>query len=176
MARPSTGQVIAPTGARRSWGIRFRAYGKRRFVNLGRPEEGWDRERAERELRHVLADVERGAWRLHEPEPVEAPAEVPTFHGFASEWLAARAPELRPRTVDDYRWALSYHLLPRFKGHRLSAITVQEVDRYKAAKVVEGRIGPAQINKTLKLLAQILDVAQEYGYIERNPAIGRRRQ
>jgi hypothetical protein len=36
--------------------------------------------------------------------------------------------------VDDYKWALSYHLLPRFKDHRLSEITVAEVDGYKAAK------------------------------------------
>jgi len=60
MARKATGQVIAPNGKQRSWVLRFRAYGKRRFVTLGRPEDGWTRHRAEAELRHVLADVERG--------------------------------------------------------------------------------------------------------------------
>jgi hypothetical protein len=69
-----------------------RCYGKRRYVTLG--TDGWNRQRAEAELRHVLADVERGLWRPHEPEPVEAPAQVPTFHQFASKWLAARAVEL----------------------------------------------------------------------------------
>jgi integrase len=141
MARKATGQVIAPNGKQRSWALRFRAYGKRRFVTLGRPEDGWSRGRAEAELRHVLADVERGIWRPHEPEPVEAPREVPTFHQFASEWLDGRRPELRPRTVADYEWALSYHLLPFFAKHRLSAITVQEVDRFKAAKFREGKLG-----------------------------------
>ena len=38
MARRPTGQVIEPNGQRqRSWAIRFRAYGERRFVTLGRP-------------------------------------------------------------------------------------------------------------------------------------------
>ena len=63
MPRKATGQVIAPDGKQRSWALRFRAYGKRRYVTLGRPEDGWTRERAEVELRHVLADVERGIWR-----------------------------------------------------------------------------------------------------------------
>jgi integrase len=176
MARRATGQVIPPTNGR-GWAIRFRAYGQRRYVTLGPAEDGWDRQRAEAELGHVLADVDRGIWRSNEPERVEAPAEVPAFHEFASEWLEGRRHELRPRTLEDYRWALSYHLLPAFKDHRLSEIGVAEVDRYKTAKLREGRLGAAQINKTLKLLAQILDMAIEYELVDRaNPARGRRRR
>lgn len=178
MARAATGQVIEPGGKQRSWALRFRAYGRRRYVTLGTAEDGWNRQRVEDELRHVLADVERGLWRPHEPEPVEAPAEVPTFHEFASEWLRNREPELRPKTLKDYRWALSYHLLPFFARHRLDAITVEEVDRYRATKLREGVLAPAQINKTLKRLAQILEVAADYSHLPRNPAAskgGRRR-
>ncbi len=177
MARKATGQVIEPKDGR-VWAIRFRAYGKRRYVALGTAEDGWNRGRAEAELRHVLADVERGIWKRHEPEPLEAPVEVPTFHEFASEWLAARSPELRPRTIADYEWALTHHLLPFFAKHHLSQIGVADVDRYKAAKASEGALAPAQINKTLKRLAQILELAVDYGYLPRNPAAskgGRRR-
>jgi integrase len=89
----------------------------------------------------------------------------------------AREPELRPRTVKDYRWALSYHLLPFFAKHGLDEVTVEAVDAYKAAKLREGRLGAAQINKTLKVLAMILDVAIEYGHVDgANPARGRRRR
>lgn len=175
MARKATGQVIPPKDGR-AWAIRFYAYGKRRYVALGTTAEGWDRRKAEAELRHVLADVERGVWREHESEPVEAPVEVPTFHEFASEWLAARRGELKPRTVEDYEWALTCHLLPFFARHRLDAITVEDVDRYRAAKVREGRLTPNVINKTLTRLAQVLEVAVEYGHLERNPARGRRRR
>ena len=152
---------------------KFTAYGKRRFVTLGLPEEGWDRERAEAELRHVLADVERGIWQSHKPAAVEPPPEVPTFHEFASEWLAARAPELRPRTVEDYTWSLTHHLLPFFAHLRLTEVTAEEVDRYKAGKLNEGKLGPSQINKTLKRLSQVLDTAVDYGYLTQNPAASR---
>jgi integrase len=126
MAHRATGQVIAPNGKQRSWALRFRAYGKRRFLNLGRPEEGWDRHRAEAELRHVLADVERDIWQPPRPSGVVPSPEVPTFHGFASEWLANREPELRPKTVASYRWQLTDHLLPHFAGCALDAITAEE--------------------------------------------------
>jgi integrase len=67
--------------------------------------------------------------------------------------------------------------LPCFAEHRLDAITVREVDHYKTAKLAEGVIGPSQINKTLKLLAMILDTAIEYELVDRaNPARGRRRR
>ena len=172
MARRPTGQVIPPKDGR-AWAIRFRAYGKRRYLAL---ETAANRGEAEAELRHVLADVERGIWRPHEPEPVEAPSEVPTFHEFASEWFEAGKPGWSERTVADYEWALSHHLLPHFARHRLTEITVEEVDRYRAAKLREGKLAPAQINKTLKRLSQILELAEEYDRIPRNPARGRRRR
>jgi integrase len=177
MPRKATGQIIAPDGKQRSWALRFVAYGKRRFVTLGLPEDGWNRQRAEEELRYVLADVERGVWRPASRLAPEKAREAQTFHEFASEWVDSRRTELRPRTIDDYEWALGHHLLPFFGGLSMDEITVAEVDRYKAKKLREGTLGAAQINKTLKLLAQIIDVAIEYELVERaNPARGRRRR
>ncbi len=132
MPRRATGTVIAPKGKQRSWAIRFTAYGRRHFVSLGRPEDGWDRQRAETELRHVLADVERGIWRLHEPEQLVSPKEEPTFHEFASQWLESNKLGWAARTAADYQWALSY--------------------------------------------SQILEVAEEYDYVGRNPARSKRRR
>ena len=59
----------------------------------------------------------------------------PTFHEFASAWFAQRRNELKMSTADAIRWRLSYVLLPFFQHHRLSEITVAEVDRYRDAKV-----------------------------------------
>jgi integrase len=175
MPRKATGQVIPPKDGR-GWAIRFRAYGKRHYVALGGPEDGWTRERAQAELRHVLADIERSIWRPPEPAPAPEVKHEPTFHEFASEWFERHQPEWREGTAGDYQWALSYHLLPFFGAFRLSAITVEQVDRYKATKLREGRLAPATLNKTLVRLAQILDEAVEYGYLERNVARGRRRR
>ena len=119
MPRPATGQVVERrTSAATVYALRFRAYGKRRFVTLGGPPQ-WDRRRAEDELANVLADVRRGVWRPVDTTPAVAPVEDPTFHVFASAWFAGRADEWRPQTRLTYRGLLSNHLLPFFYGHQL---------------------------------------------------------
>jgi integrase len=193
MTRPATGQIIEREGARgRTFGLRFRAYGERHYKTA----DGTTRAEAETELANVLADVRRGIWRAPVTEHPEAPKEEATFHTFASEWLEARRPELKERTFEDYRWALTHHLLPFFAKHRLSQITKQEVDRYKTAKVRErvaleraneearqcgepiGERGLSAntTNKTLTRLSQILDAAVDYDLIPANPAAGKRRR
>jgi integrase len=128
----------------------------------------------------------------HRGGSVAQNAAVPTLHEFASQWFAQVEPELRESTVDAIRWRLSYVLLPFFQHHRLSEITVAEVDRYRAAKVHEREqltaardrgekidrrpLSNSTINRTIGLLAQILDVAVEYGHIPANPARGKRRK
>jgi integrase len=126
-----------------------------------------------------------------------APAVEPTFREFASEWLAQRESEgLAERTIADLRWSLELHLLPYFASFRLSAITPQEVDRYKVAKVREREaidaaradaaargeklrergLSNGSVNHTLSDLAQVLETAVEYGLLSQNPASGRRRR
>jgi integrase len=157
--------------------VRFRAYGKRRYLRLGTADEGWTRRKAEDELANVLADVRRGIWRPHEPQKVAEPAPEPTFHQFASEWLEGLRHEgLSENTLQDYTWQLSNHMLPFFAKHRLSEITIAEVDRYRQEKVREGTISATSINKTITRLAQILEVAFERELIDRNPARGKRRR
>ncbi len=143
MPRPTTGQVVErvrKTGT--VYAIRFPAYGNREYLTLGTKAEGWSKAKAEDELANVLADVRRGIWQPPTPETGESPAEVPTFHRFATDWLGARQPELRPRTVKDYTWSLSHHLLPFFKDYRLDEIDAALVDRFKTAKAAEGRLAP----------------------------------
>jgi len=177
MPRKAIGQVIPPGARRASWGIRFRAYGRRHFLALGTLEEGWNREKAERELGHVMADVERGIWRPPEPPPSPAIGEDPTFHEFADDWYEGLRHEgLSAATLENYRWQLESHLLPFFADHRLGAISIAEVDRYRQAKVREGRLSPHSINTTITRLAQILDIAVERELVDRNSARGRRRR
>ncbi|MGH2976499.1 MAG: tyrosine-type recombinase/integrase, partial [Solirubrobacterales bacterium] len=178
MPRNPTGQVlIRKTKRGRVFALRFRAYGERRYVTLGTSEDGWGRKRAEVELENTLADVRRGRWQPAHPtvEPVE-PDWMPTFHHFASDWLEARKPELRPETVRDYSWALTDHLLPFFKDHLLTEISIREVDRYTAAKAAEGVLSNNSINKTVTRLSQILGTALEYELVATNPAAGKRRR
>jgi integrase len=184
MARPATGQVIVDERRRSAtFGLRFRAYGKREYVTLGTVEEGWTRAKAQTELQNVLADVRRCIWQPPVVEVVQAPRAMPTFHEFASEWFEHQKVEggrhgngLASKSRHDLAWRLSNHLLPTFASRRLDQITVEDVDCYRLAKVREGKLGVTSINKTLATLAAILETAVEYELIDRNPARGRRRR
>lgn len=184
MARPATGQVVVNKRRRSpTFAIRFRAYGRREYVTLGTAAEGWTRAKAQTELQNALADVRRGIWQPPTPPVVEAPRQMPTFHEFASEWFERQTIEggrhgkgLAPKGREDLQWRLSNHLLPAFASRRLDQITVEDVDRYRLAKVRAGRLGVTSINKTLTTLAAILEAAVEYELIDRNPARGRRRR
>jgi integrase len=180
MARKATGQVIVRRGKTGvSFGLRFPAYGKRHYVTSA----ATDREGAERELGHLLADVERGLWAPPVREVVE-PVGAESFHVYASAWLAARRPEVKARTVEHLTWALSCHLLPFFQHHRLGEITVSEVKRYRLAKLaerddpkVDRPLSNATINRTVAVLAQILDAAIDEELLAvANPARGRQRR
>jgi integrase len=118
--------------------LRFQAYGNRQYVRLGTAEQGWTWERAQRELENVLVEVRRGIWKPAEPEPEQVPVdENPLFHDFASTWFEDNKGEWTENTRLDYQWQISRHLLPFFQHHRLSLITIAEVDRYRAEKVRE---------------------------------------
>ncbi|MDX6697747.1 MAG: integrase [Solirubrobacteraceae bacterium] len=178
----------------RGYALRFHANGRRHYLTLGMRADGWTRRRAEDELQNVLADVRRGIWiapdrRRDTGEAGEAQAAAqahePTFHEFASWWLAGRHGEISPRSVEHYEWALTYHLLPYFAHHRLPEIDIEAVDAYRRHKVngADARRANGQrplaavtINKTIDVLQAILALAVEYGHIASNPAAGKRRR
>jgi len=177
--------------------IRFRAKGKRHSLSLGTDREGWTYRKAERKLEDILAQVRAGVW---EPEPPARSAGVGelTFHEFASRWWAARRGELAENTQLDYEWRLKKHLLPFFADIPIAEIDVDAVGRYREEKVIERErvraaaaagepltdkrgqrrvpLSNESINKTLVLLANILDDAVERGGLETNPARGKRRR
>lgn len=158
------------------YALRFNANGRRQYVTLGSARDGWTQARAQDELERTLAAVRLGTWAPTEPEPGPVVEQDPTFHKFSSDWFEASKGEWRESTRLDYEWQLSHHLLPFFKRHTISQITIAEVDRYRAHKVKQGKLSPTSINKTITRLGQVLEVAVEYGLIDRNPAKGKRRR
>jgi integrase len=185
MARKATGQIIerdedAGRVGYRSLRFRARVAGETRtrwFISLGLVS----RDEAQRKLRGILADVERGIWRPDDPTPVCEPAPgAQTFHEFAELWWLDNVNDWAPATRDDYRWRLENHLLPFFGGHRLDQITIAEVDRYRARKRApdaDGKqLSPRTVNMTLITLSAILEIAEERELISRNSARGKRRR
>lgn len=168
MARPPTGQVLERRGKRgRTFAIRFRAYGKRRYLTT----TAATRTEAEEELGRTLAAVKLGIWRAPVTEELEQLSEVPNFWAFAKRWYEQKELEVNERTREHILWALNGHLV-WFGQYRVDEITAELVDSYRAHKLREGALCPESINKTLRLLAKILDKAVRRKYLESNPARG----
>jgi Phage integrase, N-terminal SAM-like domain len=147
MGRPATGSVITPTATQPCFGLRFRAYGKRTYITLGRLEDGWTLQRAERELAIVLREVELGIWKPPQPDPTPQPPEEDVyFVAFSAEWLDAKVLEIEENTASSYRNDLRNHLVPFFKDHLVKAIDVKEIDRYRQHKVRENAVCQAAID------------------------------
>ncbi len=212
MPRPATGSFIARPLAdgTRSFRLRFQACGQRHDVFLHeRPGcgcgcgGGWDASSARHELGDIVARVRLGIWRPVKPPVAHAaPAEMPTFHEYASAWLQRKIDgvtterPLTPKTIAHYRIVLTRHLLPYFAKYRLDQIDRRLCLEYKAMKVREATelrealaagadlrdhrnrrlrpTGPAQLRKTIDTLAMILDEAIEDELIDRNPGRGQR--
>jgi integrase len=178
MARPATGTVVKPKGARKSFAIRFRVNGERQNITLGRPEDGWTEQKAEGRLEEELAAVKLGVWAPPKPDaPVCAMADTAqTFHEFAEVWFRAGSEDWSERTVRDYQQTMELHVLPHFGEMVLDEITIQTVDAFKAKKLREGNLAPAQVNKCIKRLSQILALAEEYELVPKNVAAGKKRK
>jgi integrase len=176
MARQPTGGIAEHRGkdGRTYRTLRFTAYGERRTMPLGPVTK----REAEAELRHVLADVERGRWIA--PTRVEPPSEatMPTFHEYVLGWLARNGPQLAERTKDDYAWRLDKHLLPFFGGMRLDTIKAATVKDYIAEKQgADKPLSPRSLKMTLTPLGAILEDALDSEVIDgRNAARGQGRK
>ncbi len=160
MGRPATGKVLTPGAKQRSFALRFTAYGNREYLTLGRPEDGWTQPMAERELATVLCEVELGTWqpsRRHPPQP----RQDPLFLEYASDWFALKRFELAPSTSRSYRNDLTKHLLPFFAEHRLSEITIAEVDRYRQETVSRASRLAAAAKKGKAPTVQVVDRLDE---------------
>ncbi len=103
---------------------------------LGREADGWNRQRAERELGKRLDRVEHGRWR--KPERL-------LFRDFAERFLEEFIPGrgLKTSTVIDYKQVVRGHLNGFFGDVELATLAAEPelIDRYIAAKTLERLAG-----------------------------------
>lgn len=185
------------------YALRFRAYGKRRYLTLGYACEGWTWRRANEELKNTMADVRRRRWvppygmRCRGKNPKRA--EVPFFGPFAVNLADSREGQVAEKTTTHERWALG-HLVPFFGDWAINEIDVEGVDDYRAFKVKESEararanergkpqrnahgqtlrpLSAGSINRTIDHLQWVLSIAGEYPRfgVVGNAAQGKRRR
>lgn len=132
----------------------------------GRPPNGsFTRKTAEAALRAILTDAERGTLAVRSRTGV-------TFADAAAEYLryVQHDRQRRASTVADYRGVIEGYLLPRFGDVPLEAVTVENVDRYRAELVAEQRLSARTINRHLVVLHGIFKRASRVWGLRDNPA------
>ena len=196
MARPATGQVVTRKLANGDtrYSLRFRALGERVYETLGTDAEGWNAKRAQEALDDRLAEVRLGSYSAAAPwrrgrrrtrpcrrstssPPSGSPRSSPSCANRPLTRSAGGCPTCCCRTSSITGCRRSR--LPRSTatGQRRSmSATSSRRHAQRGEKIDRRPLSNSTINRTIGLLAQILDVAVEYGHIPANPARGKRRK
>ncbi len=111
-------------------------------------------------LNRVQVSIVDGRWR----DPVYAREQFGTY---AQRWIEER-PNLRPRTVDLYRWLYQRHLEPHLARTRLEDLTPLVVRRWRAG-LLDAGVTPTMVAKAYRLLRAVLNTAVDDDILDRNP-------
>ena len=116
---------------------------------------------AHRWLSAVETDMSRGDW--HDPRLGDV-----SLSEWAESWLAIKAPNLQPTTVDLYRFMLRKYLAPRFGGMAVGRITTIQIQAW-LTDLHGTRLSPSSVAKAYRLLNGIMGGAVDAGLIPRSP-------
>ena len=158
---PGLGVRVRPTGGK-SYVLLLRSGGRSRRVSLGPVS-----------LRTV-AEARRDCLArqaAHEPDRESAPKRtVPRFREFVEgEWKDVHFARYKPSTKRALRSLLASQLMPAFASLPLERISPVRVRRWFDAF---SRTAPANANRGLEALRQIMNFAIACGYVDANPAVG----
>ncbi|HEY6103587.1 MAG TPA: site-specific integrase [bacterium] len=148
---------------------------------IGRGED--NRRLAKKILAQREAEAQLGIHRI-------STGQTPRFADFARDWLRRkRGDGLAPKTLESYEDFIEHHFVPWFGEMRLGAITVKDVQDYKAHKIEAPRapkrrspkhkhsekktpppLSPRTVGHHITCLKAILADAVEHGHMTANPA------
>jgi integrase len=89
------------------------------------------------------------------------------FGDYATQWIDER-PDLRPKTVELYRYLLRRHLTPTFGTKAMADIKEPHVRRWRKA-LLEAGVSAITVAKAYRLIKAIFATAVDDGVIRRNP-------
>jgi integrase len=163
----TSGSVVRYEGKRGVvWRIKYAdADGKQIMETVGAERDGWNRKKADAELRERLVKVERRGWKR--PRPL-------TFADYADTWFAEAETRRRwkPRTVIQYR-SIAKRLKTFFGPYPLGAIRPRHVSEYIAEQATDYE--PSTVGRDVDLLFDVFKSAKREELIESNPVEGAER-
>jgi integrase len=124
--------------------------------------ETYERKRdAERYLTMVEAEMVRDEWT--DPEQVKI-----TVRDYAERWIEER-PNLRPRTLQLYRWTLKKHIVPYLGDVPIGKVTTPMVRRWRVQLAADG-YSAGMVAKAYRLLRAVFWTAvREDELLRKNP-------
>lgn len=161
---PSGACVIRREGVRGVvWSVKFRdAEGRQVKEALGPEREGWNRQKAERELGKRLDAVEKG---MRKPQRR-------TFGELLDEFdrVALPAKPRKRTTLIAYRSDIRVHLRPAFGDHDLERLSrsPELIEAYAADKLADG-LSSKSVRNHLGLLGLIFKTARRWRWVSENP-------
>lgn len=159
--------VITARGAR-SFALNYTVGGRERRITIGRYPT-WSVAAAREEAKRLKRLVDQGIDPLAERENLHA---APTVTDLWREYQTAHMSSLAPRSRKDIRAMWKNDILPRIGSIKLLQLTSRDTDDIHLAVSADR---PVRANRVLESLRAALNLAQRWGWIERNPANGFRR-
>ncbi|CAN5184863.1 hypothetical protein BH18ACT4_BH18ACT4_12090 [soil metagenome] len=115
---------------------------------------------AERYLREMQVDIERGRW-------IDSAGADVALAVWAEEFLRL-ARRLSPSTQQTYKRDLDRYILPRFGDYRLGRLPADEIENWLNDEVASG-LAPSSVHRHYRTLRRVLQVAVEKEKITTNP-------
>ncbi len=115
---------------------------------------------AERYLREMQVEIERGRWI----DPAGADLALAVW---ADEFLSL-ARRLSPSTQDTYRRDLKRYILPRFGDYRIGRLPAGEIENWLNDEIAAG-LAPSSVHRHYRTLRRVLQVAVEKEKLPSNP-------
>lgn len=115
---------------------------------------------AERWIRDEESKIDRAAW-------VDPRGGAIPLSDFAETWLGGLH-ELKPKTVNEYRWHLNSRVLPTFGDKRLRSINPATVREWQNRLLANG-LSTGTVRQSRGVLSLILNQAVNDGLLVRNP-------
>ncbi|MBI6630363.1 tyrosine-type recombinase/integrase [Pontibaca salina] len=177
---PAKGNKLYRDGELTGFALRVTAAGSRSFVlnyTINKRERrmtignfpAWSAAAAKEEAKSLRRAIDQGIDPLE--ERIER-REAPTVADLWSEYEKLHLPTLSPRSQTDQRGMWHNYILPDLGRVAVRELTSRQSDRLHA-KISEAT--PTRANRVLEVLRRALNLSIRWGWIEKNPADGFRR-
>lgn len=115
---------------------------------------------AEKWLRAEESKIDRAEW-------TDPSGGKQVFSSLAAAW-SSNLYNLKPKTVDGYRWHLEARVLPTFGERQLRSITSAAVREWQTELLAKG-LSSGTVRQSRQVLSMVLDQAVDDGLLSRNP-------